>query len=108
MPSFSFLFLNYIIAFAADEEDIDGVSVGGMDVSDIEDDQGTQPSMTSRQPQHGQMSNRSRNSNLSQISQSGMQPRPPPRYPPPKQGLSQSAVSKIQPAKTGAQSVCCK
>lgn len=70
-----------------DEEDVDGVSVGGMDVSDIEDEEHDGMSMASHQT-GGHASQRSYNS------QGSLQPRPPPRYPhqssPPKQHFSQS------------------
>ncbi|KAK3082955.1 hypothetical protein FSP39_010024 [Pinctada imbricata] len=75
-----------------DEEDIDGVSVGGMDVSDIEEEQGSQPPLTSRQ---APPNTRNRQGQMNHLGQPSMQPRPPPRYPPspPKQSLSQSADS---------------
>jgi hypothetical protein len=56
----------------ADEEDVDGVSVGGMDVSDIEDEEHEGMPVSSRQT-GGHASQRSMNS------QGSLQPRPPPR-----------------------------
>lgn len=65
------------------EDDIEGVSVGGMDVSDIEDENEYEPlPMPTRGP-----SQASSGSQFSQNSQ--LQPRPPPRHqprPPNKQG----------------------
>lgn len=78
--------------FLVDEEDVDGVSVGGMDVSDIEDEEHDGMSMASHQT-GGHASQRSYNS------QGSLQPRPPPRYPhqpsPPKQHFSQSQVRNV-------------
>ncbi|KAK3580810.1 hypothetical protein CHS0354_025154 [Potamilus streckersoni] len=71
------------------DEDIDGVSVGGMDVSDIEDEDMQLPLQTARRPHQG--------SQRPPGPQPNFQPRPPPRHYQPRPPPPGPAVSRVQP-----------
>lgn len=79
----------------APDEDLDGVSVGGMDVSDIDDDDHAHPPSTARGPPAPRQLGAPRPGPMTRASQPTHQPAPP-RYaprPPGSQNLAQTMVS---------------